>query len=1094
MRLGTFVVAAWLAIVSSDASAATVCTTNTQCDDNDVCTIDVCTKPAGSPTGTCTITTIPSCCSTAAQCNDADACTTDTCNPATHTCGHADLPNCCTTDTDCDDNQTCTADHCNVATHACTHAAIAGCCTDTSDCDDGVSCTFDRCDMATHSCRNVRFPNCCTDDAQCADTNVCSIDHCDLTTNQCQHDPVAGCCNTNPQCNDGNTCTVDTCNTMTHTCIENPIPGCCTTAADCNDNDACTTDSCSTGPGPHTCSHQDVPSCCTTNSDCTDADLCTADVCNTTTHTCGHNPIAGCCTSNGQCDDNDTCTTDTCDATSHSCMYMPVGGPMCGGGNDCQTDNDCGDNRICTLDRCDPMTHECHHDDISTCCTRDFECFDADLCTFDRCDDDTHTCTHQGFPNCCTSDARCDDQNPCTADTCDSTGTCSNTQIAGCCLGRGDCDDNNSCTSDRCSMQTHTCTHTAPPGCCVDAAGCDDQNDCTTDTCDDGTCGHAPIANCTPRDGVANGDAMSGDAGPHGVDLGGGGCGCQSSGGPGGALALVLVVGAVLGRRRRGLVIMALVLAPIAVASTARADGFDADLYQATTSSSGYLTQESADVLPVDQFDAGASFDFARDPLVARDAVTGETVANGRVIANRVGMQLVAGFGLARWVEVGLAVPVILAQNGDASPIMTSGRALATTTLGDIRLFGKARVWSRGNLALAGALDLTIPTGNTDSFAGGSAPTVRPRAILGWQGPRVGFAADLGYRVQGRNEVANIIVDDEITVGIGGAVALRPAKLWLLGEAFLAAGVMGQGHDVPAELLLGLRAAVLDGWQGQVALGEGVGHGYGTPNFQAVASLRYSADFAKLDTREPVKPPVHVAPPPDPDPDHDGILGSADQCPNDPEDKDGFQDEDGCPDLDNDLDGIPDAIDKCPNEPEDMDKFEDEDGCPELDNDGDGIADNRDACPNDPETKNGYQDDDGCPDEIPDKVKHFAGEVQKIAFKLGSADLLPVSKKVLDKAVLLLVEFPDLTLQIVGHTDDQPLGKTAKFADNEALSQARADSVKAYLVSKNVDESRLISRGLGATQPVVDPEGLTGSKLAAARTKNRRVEFIVGKP
>jgi outer membrane protein W len=71
----------------------------------------------------------------------------------------------------------------------------------------------------------------------------------------------------------------------------------------------------------------------------------------------------------------------------------------------------------------------------------------------------------------------------------------------------------------------------------------------------------------------------------------------------------------------------------------------------------------------------------------------------------------------------------------------------------------------------------------------------------------------------------------------------------------------------------------------------------------------------------------------DNDPDHDGIVGDADKCPNEPEDKDGFQDEDGCPDPDNDGDGIPDAMDKCPNEPEDKDGFQDEDGCPDPDND-----------------------------------------------------------------------------------------------------------------------------------------------------------------
>jgi len=194
----------------------------------------------------------------------------------------------------------------------------------------------------------------------------------------------------------------------------------------------------------------------------------------------------------------------------------------------------------------------------------------------------------------------------------------------------------------------------------------------------------------------------------------------------------------------------------------------------------------------------------------------------------------------------------------------------------------------------------------------------------------------------------------------------------------------------------------------------------------------------------------------DNDPDKDGIVGDADKCPNEPEDKDGFQDEDGCPDPDNDGDGIPDATDKCPNEPED---------------------------------KDGFQDEDGCPDEIPAKLKQFTGAIQGINFKLGDAALQTNSNTTLDKAVAVLKEFGDLKLEIQGHTDDQPLKAGGKFADNTALSQARAESVKAYFVAKGISADRVVAKGYGETVPVEDPKGLTGGKLNAARAKNRRVEF-----
>ncbi|HUS67401.1 MAG TPA: caspase family protein, partial [Kofleriaceae bacterium] len=92
---------------------------------------------------------------------------------------------------------------------------------------------------------------------------------------------------------------------------------------------------------------------------------------------------------------------------------------------------------------------------------------------------------------------------------------------------------------------------------------------------------------------------------------------------------------------------------------------------------------------------------------------------------------------------------------------------------------------------------------------------------------------------------------------------------------------------------------------------------------------------------EPVPPPEE----PRSDRDGDGNADPTDACPDDPEDTDGFEDEDGCPDPDNDQDGIPDVDDLCPNEPEDRDSYEDDDGCPDFDNDKDGILDKDDPTP-----------------------------------------------------------------------------------------------------------------------------------------------------
>jgi outer membrane protein OmpA-like peptidoglycan-associated protein len=252
---------------------------------------------------------------------------------------------------------------------------------------------------------------------------------------------------------------------------------------------------------------------------------------------------------------------------------------------------------------------------------------------------------------------------------------------------------------------------------------------------------------------------------------------------------------------------------------------------------------------------------------------------------------------------------------------------------------------------------------------------------------------------------------------------------------------------------------------------------YGGPDWEVLLSA-----YIGLGAEQPAPPPPPPAPKPvvDEDPDKDGIVGAADKCPNQAEDKDGFEDEDGCPDPDNDKDGILDKDDKCPNEAEDKDGFEDDDGCPDADNDKDGIPDDKDKCPNEPETVNNYQDEDGCPDEIPAAIKKFTGVIEGIRFKTGSAEITKDSNSVLDKAVQLLVDYPDVKLEIGGHTDN--VGK-AEF--NKELSQKRADAVKAYMVKKGIADDRLASVGYGMDKPI------TANKTAADKAKNRRTEFTL---
>jgi OOP family OmpA-OmpF porin len=207
------------------------------------------------------------------------------------------------------------------------------------------------------------------------------------------------------------------------------------------------------------------------------------------------------------------------------------------------------------------------------------------------------------------------------------------------------------------------------------------------------------------------------------------------------------------------------------------------------------------------------------------------------------------------------------------------------------------------------------------------------------------------------------------------------------------------------------------------------------------------------------------------DRDGDTIADFYDECP----DEYG-EDENGCPlDRDSDKDGIKDSRDRCPKEWGDG-----VDGCPIPDQDGDGIMDPDDSCPEQAEVFNGIEDKDGCPDELPDEVKQFEGVLEGIYFDSGKSTIRTKSKPALLKVSRLLAKYPDIRVEISGHTDS-----VGAEADNVALSQARADAVKAWLVEQGIEEGRITTRGAGPGEPVAD------NKSKKGRAKNRRIEFRV---
>jgi outer membrane protein OmpA-like peptidoglycan-associated protein len=427
---------------------------------------------------------------------------------------------------------------------------------------------------------------------------------------------------------------------------------------------------------------------------------------------------------------------------------------------------------------------------------------------------------------------------------------------------------------------------------------------------------------------------------------------------------------------------------------------------------------------------------------------------------------------------------------------------VSSAALGDLRLSGKVGLLQRAEGAdgfgVAAALEMSLPTGDGDSFV--SDPfTLTPTVIADYKLGDMTLAANLGARIRGldTNVYDFVTVGSELVWRIAGAYAILPGELSVLGEIQGASTDWGQANANAMEGVIAGRYVLAD-YDLALTLGGGSGfaRGIGNTKFRMFAGASWAPDVIVDADADGILDAVDAckADPedkdgfedadgcPETDNDADGILDAADACPNDKEDVDGFKDEDGCPESDNDSDGIADSADVCPLELEDKDGFEDEDGCPEADNDKDRVLDADDKCPTEPESWNGHEDTDGCPDETLAKIEQGRIVItQKIFFDNGKATIKPESTPVLEAVKGVLATNPQVKrLSIDGHTDD--VGNDAK---NKTLSDERAKAVMAWLVEHGIEPLRLTAVGYGEEKPAVD------GKTPEAREANRRVEFLI---
>lgn len=407
-------------------------------------------------------------------------------------------------------------------------------------------------------------------------------------------------------------------------------------------------------------------------------------------------------------------------------------------------------------------------------------------------------------------------------------------------------------------------------------------------------------------------------------------------------------------------------------------------------------------------FAVGSYVNYTLFPVTLRTPGGGDV--SSRPLAHALGMDVLASVGVGSRLALGLDVPLALYQTGDGVSTKVTSTPVSATAIGDLALFGKVSILDNGNggFGLAAVAGATLPTGDQSSFLGEGAPTFSGRLLAEWSLVVLGIDVSAGYKVRAENRtwpdasVGGVTYGGEIPWSAG--VWLKPDIFhidsanrmrwelafhgWLPGGP-VAPGDLGSGQLTPALVTLSDRIGLGHYQDAYVTLGAqtSLDNAVGAPALRLVAGAGWA-------------PKEH-------DKDHDGIPDDEDQCEDIPEDKDGFEDSDGCPDVDNDQDGIIDREDACPNAPGVKSADPKKNGCPAPDGDGDGVPDDVDACPKvpgeksddpkkngcpaldsdkddlpdfmdqcplQPEDHDGYQDDDGCPDPdddgdgIPDKV------------------------------------------------------------------------------------------------------------------------------